>query len=221
MSIERIHLSKLLRLIYASSSLRRSLLRDDIRSELRSDSDQTGGGDFFAPFWSDAKGHVRGTLDLRTEIQSRVASNTRRARLYPRLSDGFLTWWNERRRWRNEPFQFIEESANGRVQVPELNATIKIENTLGLRLDSRSNRIIYPYFSEEPPLDNDSARLGLWVLHQGLPNYGLNELRILDVLRSTSYAPEDVPFVGNEDELLFEQFELLLAEWARLREEYD
>jgi hypothetical protein len=95
MSIEKIHLRKLLQLFYLPDNRRRSLLRADIRIDLnKALGETTDGGDFHGPFWADAKSHVAREVDLRIKIKERIESNKGRARLYPLLADGFLSWWN-------------------------------------------------------------------------------------------------------------------------------
>jgi hypothetical protein len=65
MALDRIHLRKLLKILFLEPNQRRSALRADIREELnREAGGEGGGGDFYAPFWADAKAHVFGTRDL-------------------------------------------------------------------------------------------------------------------------------------------------------------
>lgn len=76
MSIEKIHLRKLLRLFYAEPRERRRLLVSDIGSDRTREQNGSGdGGDFHGPFWADAKDHVAGKLDLREQSKARVESN--------------------------------------------------------------------------------------------------------------------------------------------------
>jgi hypothetical protein len=59
-------LGKLLKAFYLPEAPRRSFLRADIRSEIQKESGtDLAGGDFHLPFWTDAKNHVRGLLDLK------------------------------------------------------------------------------------------------------------------------------------------------------------
>ncbi|MGH1559899.1 hypothetical protein ACRAWD_23875 [Caulobacter segnis] len=105
---------KLLRAMYAKSPERTRLLREDIRRTIKKESGvakpKGKGGDFYVPFWADAKQHVRGKLDLRKQAQERIDANKGRARLYDLLTKGFLSWWEERRRLRNEPFTVLEDN---------------------------------------------------------------------------------------------------------------
>jgi hypothetical protein len=65
MSMERLHLRKLLQLFYADRSKRRSIILTDIRSDVKRTLDpESRGGDFYVPFWADAKDHVAGKKDL-------------------------------------------------------------------------------------------------------------------------------------------------------------
>jgi hypothetical protein len=105
--------------------------------------------------------------------------------------------------------------------IPELGATIKIENLLGLKIRDQSHRIIYPYFSEEPALPEEGRRIGLSVLNRGLSDYSIDDLRVLDVLRGNSYGTLDHALLGNENELLLRRYEDVLKEWKKLKKEYE
>jgi len=221
MSIEKIQLRKLLRLFYATDPKRRSILRadiyGDIKKEADEDEDEDGGGDFHVPFWADAKRHVDGAVDLLSQTKMRIEKNERRRNLYPQLAAGFLKWWNEKRRWRNEKFIFIKD-VKGRVQFPKLNGIVRVENLLPLRIDGQFARIVYPYFSDVPVLPDEGARLGLWLMHEALPNYPLEDLRLLDVLRSKSFGIIDVPLHGDERHLFEVKYESVLSEWKKLKD---
>ncbi len=226
MTIEKIHLQKLLQIFYAPDNLRRTLLRGDIRSEIqrnikKQNGEDTSGGHFHTPFWYDVRGHVAGKRDLRDASKERIAENKRsRQRLYPALTTGFLTWWDEKRRWRNEEFELIPQNINTRLQIADLNAVVKIEHLLAFKVGDQFNRIVYPYFSERPTLPEEGGRIGLWVLGEALANYDRNDMRILDVLRSRSFALIDSPLQGNERDLFLRKYEAALSQWNRLRGEY-
>jgi hypothetical protein len=110
LSLEKVPLRKLLEIFYASPGRRTHLLRTDIRNQIRreerSDEDEEdgGGGNFQLPFWADAKSYVRGVSDLRILSEQRISKNKGRTRLYRLMTEGFLKWWNEKRRWRNEAY---------------------------------------------------------------------------------------------------------------------
>lgn len=107
MSIEKANLRKLLQLFYAADRQQRRLLREDIRNDRRRESGgRDEGGDFYSPFWADVKSHVAGHSALKDQSGIRIAANKSRARLYPVLTDCFLTMWSEKMRWRNEPFEW-------------------------------------------------------------------------------------------------------------------
>jgi hypothetical protein len=222
MSLQKIHLRKLLQIFYASNAKRTSLLRDDIRSEIRKTAGlDAGGGDFHVPFWSDAKNHASGQADLILLTKTRIAANEGRSRLYPLLQDAFLTWWNEKRRWRNEDFVVMPEPVKARLQIAELDSVVKVENLLAVRIGERTDRLVYPYFCEAPPLSEEAARLGLWALHEALKAYSIDDFRILDILRSRSFSTSDVPMQGNERALFAAKYKAALADWERLKKEYE
>jgi hypothetical protein len=226
MSMEKVHLRKLLKLFFLSDAARVSELRKDIRQEIKKATfPSSKGGDFHTPFWTDAKNHVAGRLDLAAQVEERIARNDNRERLYPELSSGFLKWWNEKRRWQNEPFQVIPFSVKAQLPIAEVGGLVKIENLLAVTIgapsiDNRSNRIIYPYFSEHPILSDEAFRLGLWALSAALQQYSPSDLRLLDVLRGTSFGIADCPLRGDEQVLFVRHYGALLREWRRLREEY-
>lgn len=217
MSLKKVHLRKALKLLYLPNAKRTSSIRADLRADLAENSE---GGDFHVPFWADAKDHVAEISDLRESIEERIKANEGRKRLYPLLGDGFLSWWNEKRRWRNEPFKFVPESVRAQLLIPELDLTVKVENLLALRMGDHSHRIIYPYFSEEPILNEEGSRIALALLQKALPDYGLSDLRVLDVLRGASRGASDTPLVGNEMEIFMRRYSVVLQEWQDLQAEY-
>ncbi|MDR6658500.1 hypothetical protein J2W51_001042 [Tardiphaga robiniae] len=184
MSFEIVGLGKLLRVMYADKAGRISILRGDIRDAIRRESASStkGGGDFYGPFWADAKRHVAGEVDLRAETPQRILKNTRRERLYEISRDGFLLWWEEKRRLRNEPFKIIEASVKARYDALGLGA-VKIENILAITVGDDGHRIIYPYFCEDPSLTDEAARLGLWVMSQCIVGYAAKDMRIWTLFR--------------------------------------
>ncbi|WP_417611263.1 hypothetical protein [Parasphingorhabdus sp.] len=221
MSIRNIPLRKLLQLMYADDRLRTSKLREDIRNTIARDSGiESGGPDFYSPFWYSAKNHVFGTNDLHTDVEEHIATNYRRARLYPRLRDGFLLWWNERRRWTNEPF-VPADALSGVYPNEALDVTVKVNNILSVRDGTEEEHFMYPYFCPEPVLSLEAARIGLWIMRNTFPNVPEDDLRILDVIRGENYSIGRVQMLGDEQRIFEARFQWLLNEWDRLRLEYD
>ncbi|MFC1674036.1 hypothetical protein ACFL12_07850 [Pseudomonadota bacterium] len=222
MAIDNINLRKLLGLFYLPPNKLKTELRKDIYQEnKKKEGGDGGGGDFHIPFWSDAKAHVAGTHDLSLLTQDRIEKNRRsRFRLYPLLRDGFLQWWNEKRRWSNQEFELLQGSVKGRHQLPELDATVKVENILALKIDDDTHRLIYPYFKEEPRLQPEGARIGLWLLNATMNDYHVEDMRILDVLRSQSFSTSEFPLQGNEEELFISKYSYILEMWEDLKKEY-
>ena len=220
MALDKIHLRKLLKILYLPVNQRRSELRKDIREELnRAAGLESGGGDFYGPFWADAKRHVFGALDLIDAVDDRIAVNGRRDNLYPRLRDGFLLWWNERRRWTNEPFR-AGRSLRTQFQFPGLDATVKVDNILSVRDGLGEEHVVYPYFAPTPELSEEAARLGLWLLTQAFSEVPANEFRILDVIRGRTFSLDRVPLVGDEAAIFLRRYSQALNERAVLRAEY-
>lgn len=221
MAINRIHLRKLLMLMFLAANRTTSELRKDIRDEIaRAAGAESSGGDFYAPFWADARSHVFGTSDLHDSVAMRIAANPRRGALYPRLREGFLLWWNERRRWTNEPFQ-LGRPIRTQYQSADPQAVIKVDSILSVRDAQNDEHFVYPYFSPEPMLTEEAARLGLWLLTTALPGIPPVEIRILDVIRGQTFSIDRTPLQGTEERSFRRRHAALIAEWEALRAEYD
>jgi hypothetical protein len=207
--------------MYSEGALRTSFLRADIRDDLaREGGAAGGGGDFYGPFWKDAKDHVYGYTDLHDATAARIDANFRRRNLYPRLRDGFLLWWNDRRRWTNAPFEPIAPPGLY-FPVPRLGVTVKIGGILAVRDGRGSDHFVYPYWFDRPALSDEAARVGLWLLTLALPKTDPDELRILDILRGRNFALDRNALLGDESDLFARRYRAATAEWERLRAEYD
>jgi len=171
MAINLINLNKLLKLCGSTEKELISALRRDIADELRRETEEGHSPrDFHGPFWSDAKGHVIGVVDLVRQTEHRVAANDRRKRLYPALTVGFLAWCQDLRRSTNARLSWMEERVHNRYPVPSLELTVKVDNLLGLKIGHDRHRLVYPYFSEKPVLSEKWARIGLWLMSEALSN---------------------------------------------------
>ncbi|WP_158916061.1 hypothetical protein [Caulobacter sp. S45] len=222
MSFELIGLGKLLNAMYATKADRISMLRSDIRDERKKASGYSSskGGDFYGPFWADAKNHISGEVDLRASTASRISSNGRRDRLYTMLRDGFLLWWEENRRQRNEAFTTIDDHIKSRYEAKGL-GTIKVENTLSFTIGEDGHRVVYPYFCEDPSLSEEAARLGLWAMSQSITTYELKDMRILDVIKGRTFSNIDTPLIGNEEVIFLHRYSAILSERQALKGSYD
>lgn len=221
MALDQVHLRKILKIMFLAPNEQRSAIRTDIREEIaREDVDGSSGGDFYAPFWADAKAHVFGLGDLHDLVDERIAANGRRTNLYPRLRDGFLLWWDERRRWTNEPFR-PGQALKARFPFPGLNATIKVDSILSVRDGLNAEHAVYPYFAPEPTLSDSAARLGLWLLTSALPTMPPEEIRILDVIRGRTFSLDRTPLRGDEDVEFRHRYSEILLQRENLRREYD
>ncbi|WP_200918716.1 hypothetical protein [Sphingomonas sp. Leaf231] len=221
MSLRSIHLRKLLKILFSPENKQTAALRSDIRDEIAREAEgSSGGGDFYASFWSDAKAHAIGVSDLHRSIEERIAANAGREGLYPRLRDGFLLWWNEGRRFTNAPFH-PGSTQKARFLFPGVNdAIVKVEGVLSLRDGNGIEHYVYPYFSPEPVLTESAARLGLWLLTSSLPGLPPEEIRILDVIRGATYSVDRYPLRGNEEEEFRSLYVAALDRWDKLRREY-
>lgn len=220
MSLEDIHLRKILKIMYLEGGQRVSALRTDIRETIaRAQGGGDGGGDFYGPFWRDAKDHAFNITDLREQTRIRIDSNPGRANLYGRLRDGFLLWWDERRRWTNEPF-VPAASLKTTIRLPGIDANIKVANILSVRDGHDEEHFVYPYWFPTPPLTEESARLALWGLSVAFPRVAPNELRVLDIIRGQTFSLDRNPLQGNEADIFRRRFQNALQQWQALRREY-
>ena len=221
MSIDKVHLRKLLEYFGLPPERRLAAVKADARAEIRKDGGASSdGGDFHSCFWADAKTFAAGKGDLLLMTQGRVVGHKGRARLYPALAQGYLTWWNEKRRWINEPIEVIPHGVKAPYSFAEIGGTVKVENLLALKLGSSRHRLIYPYFSEKPTLTAEVARLGLWLMSQALRNYSPDDFRILDVLRGQTFSIDKTPLQGNEGVVFVERYARMLADWREFLKEF-
>ncbi len=221
MSVLDIPLRKALQLFYAPQSLRRTILKEDIRLDRRKDAggNRSRGGDFYLPFWSDVKRHISGDGDLTQLTGDRIKSNRNFQRLYPLLKDGVLELLSAKLRWSNEPVEIVPQSVHGNLRIEDLGGTIRIRDALHARVRGEYTRVVYPYFSEEPALPEEGGRLGLWVMQQALTELDPDDMRIIDALRRTFFSPRTTPLQGNEEAVFRENYRSLIGEWERLKHE--
>lgn len=219
MSVLDIPLRKVLQLFYAEQKLRRSILKNDIRLDLKKEAGGTRsqGGDFYLPFWSDVKKHISDAGDLSNLTAIRVESNKNFKRLYPLLRDGVLDLLNEKLRWSNEPLEIIPQSVHGNLLIEELGGLIRIRDAIHARVREKYTRVVYPYFSEEPALPEEGGRLGLWAMQQTLTNLDPSDMRIIDPLRRVFFSPETTPLIGDEEMVFHERYKSLIKEWGHLK----
>jgi hypothetical protein len=196
-SLVKINLNTAVRLIFTPEKRQKSDLKSDIRREIAKAEGADGGPDFYVPFWGDAKLHAIGIADLHDAVVVRVESNPGRKRLYEALRDGFLLWWNERRRWTNEPFEPIV--APKATIALDGQTELKVQNLLAVRDAAGTAHYVYPYFSEHAPLIERGARFILWGLITAFGDVDPNELRVLDVLRGRTFSINRTPLSGQEE----------------------
>lgn len=220
MSIEKINLRKVLQLFFADERQQRALLLADIRNDRAKEAgDRDSGGDFYGPFSADIKDHAAGRSNLSEQTERRIVANGRRARLYRILRNCFLEMWNEKMRWRNEPFEFAPESVKAHLPIKELGVIVKVENTVAINTWDGSHRVMYPYFSEAPALPETGARLGFWALKEALPDYHAEDFRIIDMQRRAYFRPTDVGMKGDERTQFVQRYDALLTKWRKLQDE--
>lgn len=222
MSVHRPHLRFLLQLAYCDERMLTSKLRNDIRQVIRREGGVVGGdgADFHSPFWSEAKSIIRPGFSFADAIEARIEASHQRHRLYPLLRDGFLDWWNVNWRGVNEPLNLADERLSGVYDDAENGIDVKVENLFVFRVGQTALHAVYPYFSEEPVLSAQAARVGLWLIHETLPNLVFENVEILDVLRGRSFSVRTHPLQGDEHDIYQHHVRRILRRWNELRATY-
>jgi hypothetical protein len=217
MSIDLIHLNKLLRLFYMPDNELISELRTDIRTEIKKESGYSdSGGHFYTPFWSDVKLHVLGQADLTELTADRIKVDTKKSKLYPLLRDGFLDLWQ---RGSNQRVKLIDKSPKDRYEAIADELTIKVENIMAITING-NERLGYPYWFPNPVLSREAARVGLWVITKTLKDQNANNVRIFDIIRSNFYSLENSPLQGDEEKILLDNFSRISKLRKKLKAEY-
>jgi hypothetical protein len=218
MTVNVIHLRKFLQFCALDrKGLERALRKElysDIQREDKTDDHQPM--DYYGCFWADAKHSVLHGLDLKLATEDRIAKNKLRKRLYPILERGFTDWWRDELRGTNLLITPEEATAHTRWALPDIGITLKFENFLALKVGHDQYRLVYPYFSEKPPLEDKWIRIGLWLLDNALPQFGLEAMRLLDVQRGKGYSSITNPLSGTEEAELREKCVAMLALWREL-----
>lgn len=221
MPLESISLRKLLKIGFSDPSPRRSALREIIRDDRpRRDDVTEKGGDFYAPFWADAKAHVFGTLDLQQAVADRITDNWRRRNLYNQLRDGFLRWWGDHRRRTNEPFR-PGQLQRTRFEILKLASVVKVDSILSIEDGLGAQHYVYPYFFPRPELNEASAQLGLWLLTQAFPEVPAQAFRLLDVIRGRAFSIDQTPLIGDEEQRFLRMYTSLIQERDTLHRSYE
>lgn len=221
MTSKTINLHKLLKLFGLKDRQLTSALRRELYGEKKRIENGPGeGGDFHVPFWSDAKAHVIGKVDLVQQTQARVEASDQRKRLYPQLADGFLDWLEQTKRSTNEKVGWHEGNVHNHHSIPELDLTLKVDNMLALKIGPDRYRLIYPYFTEKPILHEQWARVGLWAMSEALPDHSRSNMEILDILRGRAFSGARLFLKGDEEYLFSKRYREILDEWDNLRPEY-
>lgn len=221
MTIKVINLNKLLRICALPENGLLSELRSDLRSERNKTLGiKTGGGHFHHPWWNAAKEHAVGGPDLEVQTALLVTASKQRKRLYPQLTQGFLAWLKYLRRTTNLKIGWNEEEVHTHYVVPELDLTVKVDNLLALKLGEDRHKLVYPYFSEEPALDEKWGRVGLWLMSEALSEYDLADMELLDVLRGRSFSGASHFLKGDEEAVFEAKYFAISKQWEELRAEY-
>lgn len=217
MSINTIHLNKLLRFLYLPEKDLVSRLRGDIRDQIKRESGITSdGGHFYLPFWSDVKSHVLGREDLKISTAARIKSHPSKKDLYQQLEKGFLTLWE---RGGNQKIEILGKNPKGIYEVKKYGLKIKVENIMAITING-SERLGYPYWFPNPALSNEGARIGLWAMSQALADENSKNFRIFDIIRSDFFSLENSPLRGDEEAIMLANFERISKLRDKLSKEY-
>lgn len=220
MSLELIHLRKALKFCMLDDDRARSALRREAYEDRRRhEQPGEGGGDFFVPFWSDAKAFAIHGDDLEIATTMRIERHGGRRRLYSILCPQFIDWWNRFEGAMNEPLVPLDENVHARHEFEELGITLKVDNLLALRIDRDRHRLIYPYFSERPALSTRWARVGLWAISETLDGFRPQDMVLLDVQRARSFSVREIDLRGDEEAIFTERMAELQDIWDEIVEE--
>uniref|UniRef100_A0A2A4YU14 Uncharacterized protein n=1 Tax=OCS116 cluster bacterium TaxID=2030921 RepID=A0A2A4YU14_9PROT len=217
MSIEKIHLNKLLKLMFLPENELITALRVDIRQEFsKKVGESKAGGDFYMPFWSDAKKHVLGEIDLSEQTSHRITQLAGRKKIYSDLEIGFLNLW---KRGDNQNVHLLPIKPKGYLEIDDKNLLVKVENLMAISIDGHE-RLGYPYWFPNPTLCEEAARIGLWIMGEALPEHNKENMRIFDIIRSDFYSLKNCPLLGDENEILLQNFNRILNKRRELLMEY-
>lgn len=216
MAIDLIHTNKLLRLLYfPEKDLRRELKKDIYQEKKKAEGGSMGGGDFYSPFWADARKHILGEADLSILTAERVNKNFRRKNLYPLLEKGVLALWE---RGHNLDVELLQRSPKGRFKITNEDLTVKVESIMAIEIEG-DERLVYPYWFPDPVLSDEAARVGLWLLSQALPKENAQNIRIFDIIRAEYFSLQTHPLQGNEEQILIHNYRRISEYRKRLLEE--
>lgn len=220
MSLYSISLKKLLQLCNADNAMLVSKLREEIRRDIKNKtSPSSGGGDFHILFWRDAKDYALYNKDLHVSTEDRIDKDWRKKRLYPLLRDGFLGWWKFEKLKTNEDIKKFDEEVHNHYQIGDFNITLKVDNLLGVKFGDHV-KVVYPYFSEFPELNEEWARVGLWLMKKALSKFDVDEFVILDVIRSIGYSNLSLVETGKEQQKFNKRIVEILRIWGGLKLNY-
>jgi hypothetical protein len=218
MALDRLSLSRFLELLQLPHARRlRAIERDARRSvyEEKYGKGSSDGGDFYGPFWADAKRSVVDEVfDLAEATDERIASNKSRRRLYPILRTGFEAGWTTLRDSRPiaSTLRLIPKLAVT-VKGSEAEDHLRATSVLAVQDPDKILHITYPYFSKDQRLGQRHARLGLSILKQGFAPAKPRTVAILDVLRGKSFVAEDIGSDDSGKDELIDRYDAVMREW--------
>ena len=222
MTVRVMNLNKLIRICASNESATTAALREDLRNERDNLIGlPTGGGHFQHPWWKAAKDHAVGLCDIESETALLIEALDRRKRLYPIYTNSFLKWLENLKRGTNYQLTWLPEHINTHYVVPGLELTVKVDNLLALRIGPDQHKLVYPYFSEKPPLNSIWARVALWLMSDALSEYSRTDMEILDVVRGLGHSGASVFLKGDEEHIFKERYTALVKEWISLRPQYN
>lgn len=219
MAMDRLSLSRFLELMQLPHARRLRMIERDARravyvEQFGKDADG-GGGDFYGPFWADAKrSAVDDSFDLASATVERIASNKSRRRLYPVLLNGFESGWAVLRQARiSGGVITLVSNLAVTLKGSEGEDRLRATNALSVQEAGTHLHITYPYFSKDVGLGTRHARLGLAVLKQGFASAKPKTVAILDVLRGNLFVGDEVIEDSSAREQVVERYDAVMREW--------
>lgn len=217
MTMDRLSLARFLELLQLPQPRRLKAIERDARRAVYGErfGKASDGGDFYGPFWSDAKrSAVEREFCLASATSDRIARNKARRRLYPQLLIGFQQGWNSLRSSRiTEAALELVSRLSVTIKGSEAEDHIHASNVLAVREPIGSLHITYPYFSKDVGLGERHARVGLRVLRQGFATAKPQSVAMLDVLRGNLFVDPGSEIESSARAELVDRYDAVMREW--------
>jgi hypothetical protein len=217
MTMDRLSLARFLELLQLPHARRLKVIERDARKAVFADrfGKSSDGGDFYGPFWSDAKrSAVEREFSLAAATADRIARNKSRRRLYPQLLRGFEQGWRGLRTSRITAATLeLVTRLSVTIKGSEEEDYIHASNVLAVKEPRGVLHIAYPYFSKDVGLGVRHAKVGVRVLRQGFARAKPESVAMLDVLRGNLFVGADGEVDTSARDELVDRYDAVMREW--------